>query len=113
MATAPDKPERHTQLPENFRALVDSAGRSADIPHYYFNGMIMAQGAADVTIILQLNQQPVTALNCSFTIAKTLSQILSGGISKLEKATGREIMAVDDIVRSFAQMKDADGKPNP
>lgn len=73
----------------------------------------MAQGTADVTIILQLNQQPVAAVNCSFTIAKTLAQILSDGISKLENVTSREIMTVGDIVRSFAQMKDADGKPNP
>ncbi len=95
----------HDELPASLRALVDSAGRSAAIPHFYFNGFVMAQGTGDVTFILQLNNQPVAAANCSFTVAKTLAKNLEQGISKLEGLAGREIMTVDEIARLLAQQK--------
>ena len=85
------------------KALIDSAGQSASIPHFYFNGLIMAQGTGDVTLILQLNNQYVAALNCSFTVAKTLAQTLTAGIQGLEKLSGREIMTVNDIARLAAK----------
>lgn len=109
MTTSSDKPEGAQAISEQqkniAKALVESAGQSAAIPHYYFNGMIVAQGTSDVTLILQLNNQPVAALNCSFTIAKTLSQALDKGIKQLETIAGTKIMTVDDITRFHAKTK--------
>ena len=110
MATPPEKsaltPAAGLTVPDNIRALVESAGQTASIPHFYFNGMILAQGTADMTLILQLNNQPVAALNCSFTIAKTLAKGLDKAVNNLETVAGREIMTVDDIARSFSKAKE-------
>ena len=94
-----------SRVPDEIQELVNSAGQSASLPHFYFNGMIVAQGSADVTLILQLNNRPVAALNCSFTTAKTLAIALGNGIKHLEEIAGREIMTVDDIVQLSTKVK--------
>lgn len=66
----------------------------------YFNGFQLGIGAGDVVITLQLNSKPISTLNASFTVAKTLAKALHETIEILEQGTGQTIMTVDDIQSS-------------
>lgn len=50
----------------------------------YTNGFQIAFGNADVIVTFQRNGRPVQIMNMSFTLAKTLSQLLGNVIDQIE-----------------------------
>lgn len=107
MATSPDNPKID---PVVVKELLESSN-APDLPHFYFNGFGMVQGVGDVTVILKLNNKNVAAINCSFTLSKTLSTYLGDAIKTLENKTGKPIFTTDEITRLFAEAKGASGNP--
>ncbi len=50
----------------------------------YANGLQVAFGNADIIVTFQKNGQTIRVMNMSFTLAKTLSQMLGGLIDNIE-----------------------------
>lgn len=83
---------------------IQKAVTSQEIPKIYANGFICARSNSDVMIVLQLNGQPLTVLNLSFTSAKTFAKNLSGVIEQIEQTMDHKIMTIDEINnRSFSK----------
>ena len=72
-----------------------------EIQRIYANGFVSATGVGDITILLQNSGKPITILNLSYTVAKTLAIRLGALISQLEDSTGNTIMTTDDINKSL------------
>jgi hypothetical protein len=58
----------------------------------YCNGFITAVGASDVTLILNLSGKNISALNMSYTTAKSLAETLTNAIQQFEDTIGQKIM---------------------
>lgn len=78
--------------PENTPILIPDNAESL-----YFNGFSLAVGTGDVVISLLKNGKQSLVLNTSYTVAKTLSEALTGAISELEQKTDNKIMTVNDV----------------
>lgn len=48
-------------------------------------------------MLIMTGNQPIAALNMSYTTAKSLYRQLSGVIQSLEEATGRKIMTTEEV----------------
>lgn len=79
-----------------------------DLPRTFANGFHVVMSNADVAILLLQNGFPVSAVNMSYTVAKTLSQKIAGMIDKLEKKSGQPIMTTDDVAK---YLRDEDDEP--
>ena len=66
-------------------------------PHFYTNGITLAQSLSDITMVMQLNGKPGVVVHASFNTIKTLVQQLTELMSVLEKATGQPILSMDEI----------------
>ena len=82
---------------EESRQQMQDAVQNPEINKVYFNGFSCAIGLGDVLISLTLNGQPVTVLNASYTVAKTLVQKLGGVINHLEEESETSIMTTDQV----------------
>lgn len=67
------------------------------LPSLYTNGFIISLNNSDINITLLLDGQPVTRINLSYTIAKTLEAKLGEVIDKLQSATGQKIMTTEEV----------------
>jgi hypothetical protein len=65
------------------RALSDTS-----IPEIHFNGFINGVGTGDVVILLLRHGRPVAKLAASYTVAKTLAELLGQTIVNFEHQTG-------------------------
>jgi hypothetical protein len=88
---------RERKFQEGFPRTIAEAMESEEVGSTYFNGFTLTVGAGDVALILTLNGKPTRVLNCSFTVSKTLAEILSEAIQGLENASGNTIMTTDNI----------------
>ncbi len=71
------------------------------IPEIHFNGVVNGIGAGDIVILLLRHGRPVAKLSASYTVAKTLAQVLSETIVNLEQRTGNTIMTTHDIDKAL------------
>lgn len=74
-----------------------------NVPQTYFNGFAVTLGTGDVLISLMRNGKPVQVVQCSYTVAKTLSLGLTEVVATLEEITGNKIMTthfVDERIRT-------------
>ncbi len=76
-----------------------------DLQNIYANGFITAIGNGDVVILLKNNDKPIASLNLSYTVAKSLCQILGTAISSLEQKTGNVIMTTHDVTKAMQEGK--------
>lgn len=74
-----------------------SRALESDVPRIYFNGFVNAFSAGDILCVLESNGHPVGIMNMSYTVAKTLSAGLGQLITKLEEASGRQIMTTHEV----------------
>ncbi|WP_439555139.1 hypothetical protein [Dyadobacter sp.] len=84
-------------LTENPASQIQKAVSSEEIPKIYANGFICARSNSDVMLVLQLNGQPSTVVNLSFTSAKTLAKNLQGIVDQIESLMGQQVMTIDEI----------------
>jgi len=82
----------------------------APLPNVYFNGFNLNLTNADSNLVLLLDGQPQIKLSMSFTTAKTLTAFMTEMIQKLEAATGRNIMKVDEVDAGLKKLQEADQK---
>lgn len=75
-----------------------------DVPGAYFNGFQLGLSNSDVAMTLLSHGQPQSVATMSFTTAKTLYLALGQLIAALEKATGREIMTMDEIAKGLEKI---------
>jgi hypothetical protein len=78
------------------RALQDPS-----IPEIHFNGFVNGVGPGDVVILLLRYGRPVAKLAASFTVAKTLAELMAQAIVNLEHSTGNTIMTSQDIEKAL------------
>jgi hypothetical protein len=88
---------REKKFQKGFPRTIAEAMESQEVGSTYFNGFTLTVGAGDVALILTLNGKPTRVLNCSFTVSKTLAEILSEAIQGLENASGNTIMTTNNI----------------
>lgn len=84
---------------------LDAAVESG-VPLLYFNAVTIAASNSDVVVLLERNGKPVSIINMSFTMAKTLSLRLGQIIADIESRSGRPIMATSDIDEMYAPAKE-------
>ena len=77
--------------------------------HFYFNGLAVTIGAADVTIVLREHRKPLAVLHASHITAKTLVKLLSGVIETYEKNVGQEILTVQDVAERLERLERSQG----
>ena len=78
------------------RALQDTT-----IPEIHFNGFVNGVGPGDVIILLLRHGRPVAKLAASYTVVKTLAELLGQSIANLEHSTGNTIMTSQDIEKAL------------
>ena len=74
------------------------AGIQSDCPKIYFNGFANGLGTGDVILVVERSGLPQAVLNCSYTVAKTLSVKLGGLRASLEESSGRPILTTDEVL---------------
>lgn len=95
-----DNQDRGKTVQERINAALES-----DIPKINFNGILITLGTGDIMVVLERNSQPVTVLNASYTVAKTLSVMLGNAIANLEEISGHTIMTTHEIEKFIAAKK--------
>ena len=109
--------EQHTKQSNITVELLQKAVES-DVPRIYANGFGIGVGNADVVVVLQLNGVPVSVLNLSYTLAKTLAQKLGTVISEFEQNAAQNLLTtdrIDELMRDAARKKidSARGEKDP
>jgi hypothetical protein len=61
------------------------------VPTFYMNGIGIAVTAADISVVMILNGNPVGNLIISYATAKTLADGLQQAVERFEKATGQRV----------------------
>lgn len=77
----------------------------AELPHLYANGFAISVTSSDVTMVLEQNGRAIATVNMSYTVAKTLSMKLGGGIGSLEEATKRSMLTTDEVEKLMKDSK--------
>jgi len=81
---------------------------NSDVPQTYANGFQISFGSADVALLLQRNGQNVEILNLSFTVAKSLAEILSKVVQDIESTTGMNIKTTHELTRALESARNDD-----
>lgn len=81
--------------------VLQAAVADTSIPRTYANGFALGLTNADITIVLQRNGQPVTVLNLSYTLAKTLAQRVGRLVAELEERIGNPLVTTEKIDELF------------
>ena len=87
---------------KNVQKALDEAVSDDTVVKIYANGFIVACGQGDVIVLLQKNGKPVSILNLSFSVAKTLALSLGKTIKDLENRTEKNIMTTFDIKKALS-----------
>lgn len=78
------EPEKQRILPEGVESLLSEAFHAEDVPKIYANGFHLGHTNADVSIFLRQHGKVVAIVSMSFTLAKTLAQLVGNHILELE-----------------------------
>ena len=62
----------------------------------YFNAFTMSINNSDFALVLQLNDEPILFLNCSHSVAKSMSKVLKEVINNFEEGTSIKILSLDE-----------------
>jgi hypothetical protein len=81
--------------------ILNRALQDTTIPEIHFNGFVNGVGPGDVVILLLRHGRPVAKLAASYTVAKTLAELLGQSIVNLEHSTGNTIMTSQDIEKAL------------
>lgn len=82
---------------EALAAETHSASANPNVPKLYINGFNVTLGAADVTILLKHNDQPMAVVSTSYPLAKTLVVKLAALIASFEDATEMPVLTTDEV----------------
>ncbi len=77
-----------------------------NLPQLYANSFTVHLGTGDMLIVMRRNGQQIGTLQVSYTVGKSLAEVISGLIKHLEERTGNEIMTSRFIE---GKMKEGDG----
>ncbi len=81
-----------------------------EIPHLYANQIFVGMGNCDVSIVLAQNGRPVGTLNLSFNLAKTLNNLLSELVEKLEEKSGVRFLTTMELDRLLREAMVEEGQ---
>ena len=79
------------------------AAKAAGAPEVYFNGFAVAISSGDISVVLERNQTPVTVLNLSYTVAKTLALSLGSVIGALEEIAQQQMLTTHELDKKMAE----------
>ena len=82
------------------------SGTASEVVSVYANGFILGQTNSDIVLVLERNSRPVSILNLSFTLAKSLAVKLTQAVRELESRTQHEIMTTDMVSSAMEKKKD-------
>lgn len=77
--------------------IINNALKDPNLPKLYFNGFLTGHSNSDMLLLLLQNGIPSSAVNMSFTTAKSLYLELGKLISQFEASTNHTIMTVNDV----------------
>lgn len=95
-----------TTVPGTVQDLLASANRDPEVPKVYCNGFVNAVGPGDITTMLLRNDRPVAVLNMSFTVAKTLAEMLGRAIADLEQDANIRVPSVHEVAAGAAKQEE-------
>ncbi len=72
---------------------------------FYFNGFSVTVSAADCSIVLLNNDQPVGLLNTTHVVAKTFIEHLGRLIENFENKSGQTIYKLDELMEKLSEKK--------
>jgi len=75
--------------------------QTREIEGVYFNGFTIAVGNADVSLQLRIENQPVMMLKMSYTVAKTLGEMLHARIGDFERITHHPLMTTRETLKAL------------
>jgi hypothetical protein len=81
--------------------ILTGALQDTTIPEIHFNGFVNGVGPGDVVILLLRHGRPVAKLAASYTVVKTLAELLAQSIVNLEHSTGNTIMTSQAIEKAL------------
>ncbi len=81
----------------DFAQQVQEALGLPDQKKFYFNGFTVLVAAADVSIVLRHNDQPIAFLNSPHIVVKSLITALGALLADYEEKTGRKIPTLEEL----------------
>ena len=84
-------------MPSAIEQQIRAAIEDKEIPRLYFNGFNISLGNADVTMVLNLQNNPIMILSMSHNLAKTLVEKMGGVVSILEDKIDQRVLTTDQI----------------
>ncbi|MEX2532082.1 MAG: hypothetical protein WD960_15055 [Gemmatimonadota bacterium] len=82
-----------------------SAPGENEAEHIYANGLQVGLSNADVNVVLKLGGRPTHVLYMSYTLAKTLQQILGSVVERFESAVDREMLTTKQVDAAFKRLQ--------
>jgi hypothetical protein len=98
--------EENAILQAMFAADVQAATETDNLPQYYVNSFTVTLGTGDVLIVMKRNGRPLASMQVSYTVAKSLIEVLNGLIARLENRTGNTIMTSKFIEQKMQESED-------
>lgn len=95
MATADPSPD------EARAGKIVAALEQQAVPDVYANGFTVGLTNGDIVVVLERNGLPVTVVNMSFTISKTLVEKLGELVARLESTSKHDIMTTAQLDRAL------------
>lgn len=86
------EPEKQRIVLPPSQELLKEALHAEDVPKIYANGFHLAHTHADVSIFLQQHGKVVAIVSMSFTLAKTLAQLVGNQILELENELDHQFL---------------------
>lgn len=74
------------------------------IQHLYFNGFELTSTLSDMGCLLMVDGQPTAKIAMSFTTAKTLFKALESAMDVLERATGKQMLTIDEVSAGYSRL---------
>jgi len=92
-----------------FAADVGRALEPNNLPQFYVNSFTVTLGIGDVLIVMKRNGVAVASMQVSYTVAKSLVEVIGSLIKVLEDRTGNSIMTSKFIEKMMQEGEDATG----
>lgn len=77
-------------------------GAMAAMPFAYANQFTVILSNTDINVIFMLNGQPAIAIGLSYHSAKSLSNSILESLGKVELATKRPVLSVEELQKKLA-----------
>ncbi|MCG6552954.1 MAG: hypothetical protein L7F77_11540 [Candidatus Magnetominusculus sp. LBB02] len=83
--------------------VLKKASESKDIPKIYFNSASCVLHPGDISMVLEVNENPVAVINMSLTTAKSIAAVIGSMIADVEERTGSRVMTFNDARTAFRE----------